>query len=178
MLIDKNIGIYIIVNTINGKFYIGSSSDIQQRFYNHKSKLLNNIHVNKHLQSSVNKYGFENFKFDILANCPIENLDSLEQWYFDNLQPQYNIRKFVESNRGIILSENHKEKISNSMIGKFCKITIQYDKDMNFIKEWKSLTEIGENGFCLSKVSLCCNNKRKSHKGYIWKFKTVKNNGL
>ena len=63
------------------------------------------------------------------------------------------------------------------MIGKFCKIVEQFDKNDNFIKEWKSLTEIGQNGFCLSKVSLCCNNKRKSHKGFIWKFK-IKNNGL
>lgn len=178
MLIDKNIGIYIITNTINGKFYIGSSSDIQQRFYNHKSKLLNKTHINLHLQNSVNKYGFENFKFQVLANCPFENLDSLEQWYVDNLKPHYNIRKFVESNRGIVLKEEHKEKISNSMIGKFCKIVEQFDKNNNLIREWKSLTEIGQNGFCLSKVSLCCNNKRKSHKDFIWKFKTVENNGL
>lgn len=171
MLIDKNIGIYIILNTINGKFYIGSSSDIQQRFYNHKSKLLNNIHANQHLQNSVNKYGFENFKFDVIANCPLEKLDSLEQWYVDNLNPNYNIRKFVESNRGIILTDSHKEKIKISMKGKFAKIVLQYDLEGNFIKEWESLTEIGLNGYCVSKVSLCCHNKRKTHKKFIWKFK-------
>jgi group I intron endonuclease len=171
MLIDKNIGIYIIVNTINGKFYIGSSSDIQQRFYNHKSKLLNNKHINLHFQNSVNKYGFENFKFEILANCPLENLDSLEQWYVDNLKPQYNIRKFVESNRGIILKEEHKEKISNSMKGKFCKPVLQYTKEGEFVKEWESLTEASNSGYCHGKISLCCNDKRNFHKGFIWKFK-------
>ena len=169
MFIDKNIGIYIITNAINGKFYIGSSSDIQQRFYNHKSKLLNKTHVNLHLQNSVNKHGFENFKFQVLANCPFENLDSLEQWYVDNLKPHYNIRKFVESNRGIVLKEEHKEKISNSMIGKFCKPVLQYTKQGELVKEWESLTEAQiEGGFLLSKISACCKGNRKSHGGFLW----------
>jgi hypothetical protein len=48
---------------------------------------------------------------------------------------------------------------------------IQLDKQGNIIKEWKSMTEAGLNGFSISKISLCCNNKRPFHKEYKWQFK-------
>jgi len=54
---------------------------------------------------------------------------------------------------------------------KLSKKVIQLDKNFNPIKEWDSITEAGKNGFQISKISLCCNNKRPFHKGYIWKFK-------
>jgi HNH endonuclease len=33
-----------------------------------------------------------------------------------------------------------------------------------------SAAEAGRNGFCASHVIECCNNKRKTHKGYIWNW--------
>jgi group I intron endonuclease len=66
------IGVYKITNISNGKFYIGSSRrSIERRLAIHKSKLKANNHGNKHLQSSWNEYGEENFKFEIFES--IEN---------------------------------------------------------------------------------------------------------
>ena len=62
---NKNIGIYKITNLINNKFYIGSSSDLKKRLYEHRRELNLGVHANKHLQSAWNKYGEENFKFEI-----------------------------------------------------------------------------------------------------------------
>jgi group I intron endonuclease len=60
------IGIYKITNTVNGKFYIGSSKlSIERRMIIHKSLLKSNKHGNKHLQSAWNEYGEHNFKFEI-----------------------------------------------------------------------------------------------------------------
>ena len=51
------------------------------------------------------------------------------------------------------------------------KPVLQYDLNGNFIKEWKSTMECGRNGFCSQHVASCCRGERKTHKGYIWKYK-------
>lgn len=78
-----NSGIYKITSIINNKIYIGSSKNIEKRFNVHKKQLNNNTHINPHLQSSWNKYGEENFVFDILEYCDISNLIEKEQFYMD-----------------------------------------------------------------------------------------------
>ena len=42
----------------------------------HKAQLRGNYHDNPHLQNSWNKYGEENFKFEILEICNIEGLNN------------------------------------------------------------------------------------------------------
>jgi len=59
-------GIYRIINLVNNKMYVGSSVNLKSRKYKHFKDLLDNKHGNKHLQSSYNKYGEENFKFEII----------------------------------------------------------------------------------------------------------------
>ena len=54
---------------------------------------------------------------------------------------------------------------------KLSKIVLQYDLEGNFIKEWKSTMECGRNEYNQGNVTLCCQGKRKTHKGYIWKYK-------
>ena len=70
-MVSKNTksGIYLIINTINGKFYIGSSCDIPRRFRSHRKCLNKNTHDNIHLQNAWNKYGESNFSFEIYTNC-------------------------------------------------------------------------------------------------------------
>jgi group I intron endonuclease len=61
------IGIYKIVNQINGNFYVGSSKNIRRRWKEHLQKLKSNNHQNILLQRSWNKYGENNFRFEIHA---------------------------------------------------------------------------------------------------------------
>lgn len=88
-----NSGIYKIENLINGKIYIGSSVDLLGRKNAHFSQLNRNIHGNKKLQNSFNKYGKDNFNFKILVKCPPEYRLKLEQWFIDNLKPWFNLYK-------------------------------------------------------------------------------------
>ncbi len=75
-------GIYKITNVINNKVYIGSSKDIYRRWIQHKNKLNHNKHLNRHLQFAWNKYGEENFTFEIIELCDEESLLINEQkWY-------------------------------------------------------------------------------------------------
>ena len=63
------IGIYCIVNIVNNKKYVGQSTDVEGRIAHHKSALRHNKHANDHLQKSWNKYGEDNFRFEILCFC-------------------------------------------------------------------------------------------------------------
>lgn len=111
----KKSGIYIIINIVNGKRYIGSSSNIYNRLHEHFHNLRNNKHHTKHLQNSYNKYGKDSFTYDVLEFCELEKLEQREQFYIDSLTPEYNKRIDATNNYGIRHSEEFKEKISKSM---------------------------------------------------------------
>lgn len=118
---DDNCGIYKIINTINGKFYIGSSKNIQSRFHAHKSLLKYNKHGNKHLQAAWNKYGTESFKFEIYKEVESNNLLLEEQRYLDILMGKscYNIAKSVTApGLGISPSDETRKKMSKIMSGR------------------------------------------------------------
>jgi len=71
-----NTGIYKIKNKVNGKFYIGQTGD---SFQSRWDKLKNNNHHNKHLQAAYNKYGEDNFEFEVIITCPAET-KTLDFW--------------------------------------------------------------------------------------------------
>ena len=114
-------GIYKITNKVNGKFYIGSSCNLQKREWQHFNQLKRNKHSSNKLQNSYNKYGKNNFKFEIIAICPDIYLVKLEQWFLDNLKPQYNIckkaGKYIKTegfeNLSKSISKKHKEDKEN-----------------------------------------------------------------
>jgi len=55
-------GLYKIVNTVNGHWYVGSTSmGFAKRFRNHREKLRKGNHANPHLQNAYNKYGEKSF---------------------------------------------------------------------------------------------------------------------
>lgn len=112
-------GIYLIINTINGKIYIGSSVDIIQRWFEHASALDRNMHKNKHLQAAWNKYGGEPFfHFCVVEECTIENLLIIEQLWLDgNFDKSYNKNPIAGNTLGKFHSEETKLKISISKIG-------------------------------------------------------------
>jgi group I intron endonuclease len=118
--IMKISGIYKIVNKLNGKIYYGSSNDIIGRFNQHKSLLNRQKHQNIHLQRAWNKYGKDNFDFNIVELTNEDKLVLIEQKYLSlcKLSPSkfYNIG--YDSNsamRGKIHTEETKRKISISV---------------------------------------------------------------
>lgn len=76
-------GIYKITCVITNKFYIGSSYDIENRFKSHVYALTKQIHCNKYLQRAWNKYGKENFKYEIIEITK-DNLLEVEQKWLDD----------------------------------------------------------------------------------------------
>lgn len=65
---DKMIynGVYLIENTITGKKYVGSSSNIDRRIKNHIQHLEKGCHNNRKLQKDHDIHGIKSFNFVIL----------------------------------------------------------------------------------------------------------------
>lgn len=120
-VIDNWSGVYLIQNIINGKCYVGSSYNIRKRLFWHSNMLENNNHPNKKLQNSYNKHSKINFIFIPLLNCPKEYNHILEQWVMDKSDYNcwYNIAKdCLKPNRGLKLTQEQKDKISDGNKGK------------------------------------------------------------
>ena len=119
---------YRIVNLINKKIYIGSSIHIKSRWNAHKSLLKRNKHPNKYLQNAYNKHGKESFVFEIILYCSPKKCIFFEQRLLDVYKPYFhengfNLRNKAEANIGLTLSEEHKEKISKTLKGKYVRRT-------------------------------------------------------
>jgi len=118
----KVICIYKITNKINNKIYIGSSNNFRNRWKNHTNSLNRNVHENDHLQKAWNKYGKDNFEFNIILLCEEFELLKYEQWYLDNVIRfgiDYNIAKFAGAPmRGAVFTKEHRKKLSEARIGK------------------------------------------------------------
>jgi len=111
--------IYQIRNILNNKIYIGSSVLFEKRKINHLNCLRKNKHVNIILQNSWNKYGEENFIFEILEEVFDKNiLIEREQSYLDKLQPEFNICQKAFSWFGNKHTDKTKKKMSDKRIGK------------------------------------------------------------
>ncbi len=61
-------GVYIILNILDGRYYVGSSKNIQTRWGDHRRDLNNGVHHNPRLQNTWSKYGKEIFEFHIIIS--------------------------------------------------------------------------------------------------------------
>ncbi len=126
--------IYKIINTVNGKFYIGSAIDTRRRFQQHKRLLIRGSHHCRHLQNAWNKYGKDVFTFNIIRI--VLDSDSLEdiedEWLKIHVGKKYcyNTGKSAIApwrgakgkgtpNYGKPMSEEQKKKISVAILERY-----------------------------------------------------------
>jgi len=116
-------GVYKIQNSQTGDYYIGSSIDIHKRWIQHRNKLRRNYKDNPILQNAWNKYGEENFVFEILEECDRNEALRLETQLLVELQPYYNVATdSVAPMLGRKHSEETKQKIFSGNAAKLLKI--------------------------------------------------------
>lgn len=116
-------GIYQILNTVNGKIYIGSTTNLRARKSGHFTALSRGRHENPRLQNAWNLYGSDVWVFEVLELCPTEQLLILEQRYLDRFWDGgincYNIAKIAEApGKGIPKSPETKAKMAAAKRGK------------------------------------------------------------
>lgn len=95
----KRVGVYAIkrVGAPADRCYVGSSVDIDGRWYTHRKLLSRSCHHSSRLQSAWAKYGAAAFELVVLEECAREQLDGREQAYLDTIRPAYNVALFVAS---------------------------------------------------------------------------------
>ena len=112
--------IYRIFNNFDSKSYIGQTIQnpaekrIREHFYL-KSGCVK-------LYSAIKKHGKDNFDWEILKECPIEELDYYETFFinkFNSVKEGYNIEHGGQQSR--IVSVETRQKLSESMKGRFAK---------------------------------------------------------
>lgn len=83
---EKHCGIYKITELSTGKCYIGQSKDIRTRFLQHTKAGLGINSSNNKLYTEMKKIGPENFMYEVLEECPAEELDKREKYWIDFYQ--------------------------------------------------------------------------------------------
>lgn len=132
--------IYKITNTINGKAYIGQTTNLQKRWYQHR-----NGYGSKILTKAFIKYGISNFEFEQIIKISSKDrenlrfiLNTLEVLYikkYNTFKKGYNatvggegtsgykmneqaIQNLRESHIGYIPTEEQRTKIGNALRGR------------------------------------------------------------
>ena len=113
-------GIYIIRNTINGKFYVGKSRNIYSRIKWHITACNTKLKdENRHLIHSWHKYGKEVFEYKVLEYCELDDevLAERELYWMrelDAINKGYNFRLDTETK--CVMSEDTRRKMSESKL--------------------------------------------------------------
>lgn len=107
----KEFGIYKIINTIDQKSYIGSTvRSFKQRWSYHKYTFKRQAN-SRYLQNAWDKYGEENFSFEIVEVLTDKSLVlEREQYWIDLLKPEYNLAPVAGTNIGCRHSEEEKKR--------------------------------------------------------------------
>lgn len=144
---QKRCGVYKITNSVNGKLYVGSSKDIDNRWKQHIDALEKGEHGNTHLQNAWSLYGKNNFKFEIVEECEPQAQFEREQFYLDALYP------FDEYGYNIVR-----------------RISKQYMSDNYMIKKCETCGSYYETFSHLAKYCESCKEKIKNANKDWWKY--------
>ncbi len=121
--IKKEVYLYQILNKIDGKFYLGTTCDIDRRWREHKKALSEGNHHSIYLQRAWNKYGEDSFQFKVIRIILKQRRKEIEQYFLNKFQCYdpfigYNMNKKVDSRYGRPMSDEAKRKMSLSKKGK------------------------------------------------------------
>lgn len=165
---DALCGIYKITNNVNGKVYIGQSINIEVRWKDHINTLNKNRSHSVLLQRAWNKYGQENFSFEILELCSEDMLDDVEIKYiefYDACRNGYNIESGGNKNK--CMSESTKQKLREKAKERLSDPTKNPMYDKHHTVETKEKISASNKGRILSaEVKKKLSDVRMGHPGY------------
>ena len=80
------VGIYKIQNIENGKTYVGQSTNIERRWKQHINSSFNEKDdSDTELHRTIKKYSLNHFKWEVLEECKVEELDEKEKFWIKEL---------------------------------------------------------------------------------------------
>lgn len=100
---DKKGYVYMIVNKLNGKCYVGSTRSIKVRLYNYFNLTHHASQSGRPISSAILKYGLVNFAFIILEEVDLDlfNLEERETFWIKEIKPEYNAIKEAARNLSV-----------------------------------------------------------------------------
>jgi group I intron endonuclease len=136
---STNSGIYQIILKEDGRSYIGSALNIDDRWRNHIKASVSSG-TKQVIARALAKYGPDNFDWIILEKCDPDPkmLIEKEQSWLDKIRPfadegrGFNVRKIADSNAGIKRSIESRQKQSKTMTGVLKTI----EHRANLSKDW------------------------------------------
>ena len=149
-------GIYKITNKINNHCYIGQSINIHERWQEHKKTAFNpqKNSYNYPLYRAFRKYGIENFLFEIIEECDVDNLTTREQYYIKYYDTYHNGYNQTSGGEGYYNSS---------------KPVYQYDLNGNFIKSYPSIAFAArELGISEQNIRKVCYKEHNTAGGFQW----------
>lgn len=183
----SGIGFIYMITSPTGRIYVGSTEDIDYRWYRYKRL---DCKGQVKLYNSFKKYGVDNHIFEIIWAGDVNDMLKYECMIglgFNVLDQRKGLNCKLPKINDIwsCVSEETRLKMSNSAkikifsishrinIGnKSKKAIVQYDLNMNFIKEWECVKyaskELNIDHSCIIK---CCKGKYKTIGGFKWKYK-------
>lgn len=153
--------IYLCINKINQKKYIGiTSRTLKKRFINHFSEAYNknSNKYNTPFKQAIRKYGKENFDIKIL-----EQVNTLEE---ANMKEIYYI-KFYNSYCYQKNSDGYNATLGGDGVKNYNKI-VKIDPNTGDILEFYNTISEAETKNNISHISECINGKFKTAGGFCW----------
>lgn len=168
------------IEGFEGLYQVSSYGRIKSLNYNKtkQERILKNflnkkgyLQVNLHKDGKIKKFSVHR----LVATAFLENPNNL---------PQVNHKDENKSNNCVSNLEwcdcqyniNYGTRTEKT-VEKCSKQVYQYSLNGNLIKVWESSKECGRNGFNQGAISSCCNEKIKTHKGFIWSYKDLDTDG-
>lgn len=115
----------------------------------------------------VHRLVWEAFNGEIPEGMEVNHINEIKT---DNRYPE-NLNLLTHGDNVNFGTRNKRVSVAMTN-GKQSDPVLQLTLDEKLIKEWPSMTEAARNGFSESKISDCCNGKRKTHKGFLWMKKS------
>jgi hypothetical protein len=194
--IENNHKVYQITNNTNGKVYIGiTKKNPEQRWNNGKGYF-----YNKHFYNSITKFGWDNFKKEVLKENLSEEQAKLYESFListqDSTNPKngynratYSSSTGVTTNRFRVLPDEIKKKISINRTGKTlspkrykrlvkthkqiksCREIQKFNKNGILLDTYCSVSEAARaNSLTKQNVSQAALGKQFSAGGFLFKF--------
>lgn len=165
--------VYLLINKINGKRYVGKTTDFNRRCNEHKSRAKKK-YLNYSLYVDIHNVGFENFRKIVLKdNLTHQEMNELEQYYikfYNTLEKDgfgYNVGSGGDKeNKFKGMSDSKKDSVSIELSKRNHKKVAQYDSNGKLINTFNSYKDAQNYIGC--RIQSLDYEKPKLRMGYYW----------